>query len=100
MDPIAKETRISAQIGIFRSGPELKGFISIDEPATNKTREKPVKMNFSLKLCAISEVEIFEIRPIPQITIASLIKTSLLFNFGITPDDAASNTTASAAVVA
>jgi hypothetical protein len=100
MDPIARETKTKDQIGIFRSGPDVKGFINIDEPATNKTNEKPVKINFSLKLCAISDVEIFETSPMPQITKASLISTSLLFNLGITPEEAASKTTARAAVEA
>ena len=100
IEPIIRETTTSAKAGIFRSGPELNGLISIDEPATNRTSEKPVKMKRSLSWLAISEVEMLVVKPSAQIIIASLTNTSLLLNFGTKPDAAASNTTASAAVVA
>ena len=98
--PMTSEINMRAIGETFRSVTFDGVGISIEMPALTKTKAKPVSTISSGMRGRKYAPERFVIKPIAQITNASLTSTSLSFSFGITPESAPTKTTNRDAVVA
>ena len=99
IDPMSSEIRISSGSGMRVSALNL-GSTSIEKAAKIKISANPEVIKRSDNLIAIDAKPKFVINPIPTMTRASRYKTWALLAFAITPESAARNTIARAAVVA